>query len=161
MNELSKSIHILNELLINTFNDILEIEQKSLKSGIFKDLSVNEIHTIEAVGMNKPKSMTQVASELYITLSTLTTSINHLVKKGYVERNRSQKDRRVVYIKLTQKGRLAYKIHQEFHSDMINATIKGITEEEKKILIKSLKKLNRFFKLRHDLRNNSKENDDE
>ncbi|AYD41332.1 MarR family transcriptional regulator [Clostridium fermenticellae] len=158
---MSKSIHILNELLVNTFNDILGIEQKTLKSGLFKDLSVNEIHTIEAIGMDKPKSMSQVASQLYITLGTLTTAINHLEKKGYAERNRSQKDRRVVYIKLTQKGMLAYKIHQEFHSDMINATIEGITEEEEKVLIKSLEKLNRFFKLKHDLRNNSKENGDE
>ncbi|MGE5628420.1 MAG: MarR family winged helix-turn-helix transcriptional regulator [Solirubrobacterales bacterium] len=149
---MDNSIHVINELLVETFNDILTIEQDALKSGMFNDISVTEIHTIEAIGMYGSKTMSEVAGILKITVGTLTTAINHLVRKQYVERNKSEEDRRVVYISLTKKGKLAYRVHQKFHSDMVKETIQGLTEEEEKVLIKSLDKLNRFFKEKYNLK---------
>jgi DNA-binding MarR family transcriptional regulator len=146
VSEMSKTIGVLNELLIEIFNDILTIEQNALKSGKFSDLSITEIHTIEAIGMYKSRPMSEIAQDLNITVGTLTIAMNNLVKKGYAERNRSEKDRRVVMISLTRKGKLAYRVHEKFHADMIKATIDGLTEEEENILIKSLDKLNTFFK---------------
>lgn len=154
---MSKCIRVLNELLVDTFNDILEIEQKALQSGAFSDISVTEIHTIEAIGMYKARTMTEVACELNITLGTLTTAINNLVKKGYVERKRSEADRRIVNIQLTKKGKLAYRIHEKFHTDMVKATIEGLTEVEEGILVKSLEKLNEFFKSKYNLKSKLKE----
>lgn len=148
---LSKSINILNELLVENFNDILLIEQNAIKEGTLKDLSITEIHTIDAINMYGSKTMSEIASELKITMGTLTIAINNLVKKAYVERMRSEMDRRVVLIKLTRKGKLAYRIHQKFHSDMIKATIEGLTEDEEEILIRSLEKLNNFFKKNYNL----------
>jgi len=137
---------ILNELLVSTFNEILTIEQTALKSGKLNDLSVTEIHTIEAIGMYKPRTMSEVAGDLGITVGTLTTAINNLVKKEYVERQKDEKDRRVVKIVLTKKGKLAYRVHEKFHSDMIKATIEGLTDEEEVLLANALGKLNDFFK---------------
>ncbi len=111
---MSESINILNELLVDNFNDILTIEQQALQSGIFKDISVTEIHTIEAIGMYKPRNMSQVAMDLGITVGTLTTAVNNLVKKEYVERKRSEEDRRIVEIKLTKKGKLAIEFMTNF-----------------------------------------------
>ncbi len=151
------NINVLNELLVNIFNDILEIEQKALQSGVFKDLSVTEIHTIEAIGMYKPRTMTEVSVELNITLGTLTTAIGHLVRKGYVDRKRSEQDKRIVFIKLTKRGKLAYRIHGKFHSDMIKQAIGGLNEQQEEILVKSLEKLNIFFKSKYNLKTSYKE----
>lgn len=148
---MSKSVNVLNELLVDIFNDILTIEQNAIQAGEFKDLSVTEIHTIEAIGMYEQKTMSEVANKLNITVGTLTTAINNLVKKGYVERSKSQKDRRIVYIELTKRGKLAYRIHDKFHSDMIKETISGLTDKEQEILVTSLDKLNKFFKERYHL----------
>ncbi|MEY8000784.1 MarR family winged helix-turn-helix transcriptional regulator [Clostridium sp. Mt-5] len=158
---MNKGINIVNELLVDLFNDILVIEQKSLQYSIFKDLSITEIHTIEAIGMYKPRTMTEVACQLDITLSTLTTAINHLVKKEYVLRERSEQDRRIVYIKLSKKGKLAFRVHQKFHSDMVRETISGLTEQEETILVESLEKLNSFFKSKYNLKAGLKEKNDE
>ncbi|BDR74033.1 hypothetical protein K144316041_27410 [Clostridium tetani] len=95
--------------------------------------------------------MSEVANKLNITVGTLTTAINNLVKKGYVERSKSEKDRRIVYIQLTKRGKLAYRIHDKFHLDMIKETISGLTDEEEEILIASLEKLNNFFKEKYHL----------
>ena len=148
---MEKGKKILNELLVQLFNDILQIEEKSLKNGPLSDLSVTEWHTIEAIGMYKERTMTEVAQDLKITVGTLTTAINKLIKKGYVDRKRIEEDRRVVLIHLTKKGKLAYRIHEKFHNDMINETISGLREDEEEILISSLERLNVFFKEKYEL----------
>ena len=85
---MKKSEQVLNVLLVDLFNDILKIEQKSLTQGNFSDLSLTEVHTLEAIGLYDSKTMSEVASKLEITVGTLTTAINKLIKKGYVERKR-------------------------------------------------------------------------
>ena len=148
---MDKAVNVLNKLLVDIFNDILTIEQGALQSGKFHDLSVTEVHTIEAIGMYVSKPMTEVAQTLGVVVGTLTVAINNLVKKGYVERERSEKDRRVVRIKLTRLGKLAYRIHEKFHSDMIKETIDGLTGDENEVLIRALEKLNIFFTIKYDL----------
>ena len=148
---MNKTFNVLNELLVDIFNDILTIEQTALQAGSFSDISVTEIHTIEAIGMYRTRTMSEVAGTLGITVGTLTVAINNLVKKAYVERKRTDVDRRVVNIQLTKRGKLAFRIHEKFHSDMIKATIEGLTDEENKTLVKSLAQLNDFFKINYNL----------
>lgn len=152
MKTLNPNRKVINELLVTLFNDILEIEEKALKQGELNDLSVTEIHTIEAIGMYKPRTMTEVANDLGITVGTLTTAITKLVKKGYVERTRGEEDRRAVMIALTRKGKLAYRIHEKFHQEMINETVDGLSEVEEEVLIKSLDKINKFFMEKYNLK---------
>ena len=104
----------LNSVLVDLFNDILNIEERALITEEFKDISVTDMHIIEAVGLGGNK-MSDIAAKLNITVGSLTTSMNSLVKKGYATRERSEQDRRVVFIHLTLKGRKAYHHHAEFH----------------------------------------------
>ena len=136
---------ILNKLLVQLFNDILQIEEKSLKNTQFTDLSITEIHTIEAIGLDRSRTMGEIAHDLRITVGTLTTAITKLIKKGYVERKRIEEDRRVVLVNLTSKGEEVYKVHQVFHEEMICAMLSNFSDEEEQVLSKSLEKLNTFF----------------
>lgn len=154
---MDKIYSVVNEILVDIFNDILQIEQSALKQGALSDLSVTEIHTIEAIGMYDPRNMSEVAADLRITVGTLTTAINKLIKKGYVERKRIEEDRRVVQIQLTKKGKLAYRIHEKFHNDMVKESVEGLSKEEEGILIKALEKVNTFFREKYDLNEGSKE----
>ena len=124
----------------------MDIEGKAIITEEFQDISNNDMHIIEAIGLHEKKNMSTVAKALSVTIGTLTIAINSLVKKGYVNRVRSDQDRRVVYISLTPKGEKAYKHHEEFHRQMILATIEGLSEEETRILVKALSNLNDFFR---------------
>lgn len=135
----------LNEVLVKLFNDITMIEEKAIKTGKYKDLTVNDMHVIDAIDIYEPKNMTTVAKAMSVTTGTLTISVNGLVKKGYVERTRSEKDRRVVFISLTQKGREAYAQHKAFHQKMIETVVTGLDGGEQELLEKSLRKLIDFF----------------
>ena len=90
--------YVLNKLLVQLFNDILQIEKNAMNNTEFKDLSITEIHTIEAIGKEGNRTMGEIANDLRITVGTLTTAINRLIKKGYVERKRIEEDRRVVVV---------------------------------------------------------------
>lgn len=147
----------LNEVLVKLFRDIMTIEEKAIKTGENKDLTVNDIHVIEAIDVHEPKNMSTVAKSLSVTTGTLTISINGLVKKGYVDRVRSEKDRRVVLISLTEKGKQAFFRHQDFHQRMVNAITDGLSREEQVVLERALRNANSFFRTVSDDRRSSKE----
>lgn len=67
-------------------------------------------------------------------------------EKGYTERERSEKDRRIVYIHLTGKGRQAFHHHAKFHEQMTDAVMAELGEEEVQVLGKTLKALTDFFR---------------
>ncbi|OON96434.1 MAG: MarR family transcriptional regulator [Epulopiscium sp. Nele67-Bin005] len=142
---MSNSVRVVNELLVDLFNNILTIEKEALKTGKFNDLSLTEMHVIEAVGCTL-KTMTDIADNLGVTVGTVTTSINRLLEKGYVTRNRSEEDRRFVEIQLTDKGKLAFRVHQAFHEEMVKYMIEGLDEKDNDVLIASLQRLSNFFK---------------
>ncbi|UWG98258.1 MarR family winged helix-turn-helix transcriptional regulator [Dehalobacter sp. DCM] len=135
----------LNELLVKLFNNILHIEELALKAGEFNDLTINEIHVIEAIGLDR-RNMSSVAKDLDITIGTLTISINNLYNKGYVNRTRGNEDRRIVFISLTDKGQRVYSHHAAFHEEMIKTTISKLNEEEMAVLVSALGNINIYFK---------------
>ena len=79
----------LNDVLVNLFRDINSIEEKAITSQEYKDLTNNDMHVINAIGVGTTKNMSSIAKELSVTVGTLTISMNSLVKKGYVTRCRS------------------------------------------------------------------------
>ena len=141
---------LLNKLLVQLFNDILHIEEKVLKSSEIKDLFITEMHTIDAIGTQGNRTMGEIAHDLRITVGTLTSAINRLIKKGYAERKRTEEDRRVVLVSLTSKGENVYREHQVFHEEMITSMLGNFSEEEEYILAIALEKLNNFFEEKYE-----------
>ncbi len=136
---------VLNTLLVRLFKDIMEIEGRSLITDEFKDITYNDFHVIEAIGTAEPKSMSAVAKLMNVTTGTLTKAMDGLTDKGYVVRERSKQDKRVVWVYLTEKGKRAYKHHEEFHWRMIDHVKGALSEQETTVLIYSLAKLVDFF----------------
>lgn len=147
----------LNELLVRLFRDVMDIEQKAIITQEFKDITNNDMHVIEAIGIGAPKNMSSIARELSVTVGTLTIAMNSLVKKGYVVRERGLEDRRIVYISLSDKGRKAYEHHARFHQDMIASIISDMDGEETQVLVNALTKLNKWFR-KKEAGNDPKEN---
>lgn len=135
----------LNELLVNLFNHVMDREAAAIITEEFRDITNNDMHIIEAIGVDEPKNMSAIAHKLSVTVSTLTTNMNGLEKKGYILRERSREDKRVVHVTLTEKGKKAFYHHRDFHKNMIRAIIKDLSEEEMEILRSCLVNLNRFL----------------
>lgn len=133
-------------MLIILFNNVMDTEAKAIITEEFKDITNNDMHIIEAVGIEDPRRMSEIAKRLGVTVGTLTTNMNSLEDKGYIIRERSKTDKRVVLVVLTPKGKKAYYHHKDFHKDMIKAIVKDLNEEEMKVMIKCLLNLGNFFK---------------
>ena len=136
----------INDILVHLFNEIWELEEDAIITDEYKDISNNDMHIIEAVGLGDDSTMSMVARKLGITAGSLTTSVNSLVNKKYIIRERSETDRRVVYIRLTEKGRRAYRHHEDFHMQMTDAVIQKLDEKEIPVLLKTLESLSEFFR---------------
>ena len=135
---------IINDVLVHLFNEILQLEEEAIITEEYKDITNNDMHIIEAVGLDGG-NMSSIAAKLKVTVDSLTTSMNGLVNKGYTERKRGEKDRRVVNIYLTEKGRKAYHHHAEYHEQMTDAVMRQLNEEEIGVLVKTLNGLSEFF----------------
>jgi DNA-binding MarR family transcriptional regulator len=139
---------VINELLVDVFNHILSIEADVLKQKGVR-LSMTEVHVLEAVRNVQIPTMGNVAHKLRVTLGTLTTSVNVLVRKGYINRERDESDRRKVYLKLTDSAKNILKIHDEFHDEMISSLFKDLELEKDEVLMKSLENISQYFKQRY------------
>ena len=136
---------LINEYLTSIFNNVLVIEEVSLRGSRFKDISIKEMHTVDVIGNFSDVTPSFVSKELMVTLGTVTTCLNNLERKGYIERIRSDQDRRVVYLHLTKKGRLLHRLHKRFHKAMVEKIIDGMSPEEIDVMGKGLTNLYQFL----------------
>lgn len=145
---MSSPKEMINMLLVDVFNHILRIEESTLKErGV--TLSMSEVHVLEAIRNTSVPTMGEVAKRLRVTLGTLTTSINILVRKKFVYRYSDEKDRRKVYLRLTDSAKHVLEIHDKFHNEMIEATFADLELEKDEVLVRSLANLTEYFKKKY------------
>lgn len=136
---------VINELLVEIFHRILAIENEGLRQqGV--NLSMSEVHVLEAISLVETKTMTNIALKLGITVGSLTTAINTLVKKRFVRREFDETDRRKVLISLEETALEVLAKHDDFHQKMIDAIFEDLNVADDSVLITSLSKLAQYFK---------------
>jgi len=96
------------ETVVDVFNIAMDIQELYLKQGPFKQLSMSEMHVLEAVDKESSPSMSAVANHLNVTLGTLTTAV----------KKKSTQDQRIYYLRLTDQGKEALKVHEQFHHEL-------------------------------------------
>ena len=86
-----------------------------------------------------PATMGELAQRAHVTLSTMTEAVNRLVKQGLVERLSDARDRRVVRIQFSVKGRERYhrlRIQMRRH---FTALLSTMTESQQRRFISAFK----------------------
>ena len=138
---------VLNQFLVEVFGQILKAEAACLAG---KDLSLRELHLIDAVcravDQGGDNRSTAIAAALGITAGTLTSAVNLLEKKGYLLRRRDERDKRVVHLLPTERGRAADARHRDFHRQMVAHVLDGLTDEEAECTLRALGRGAEFFR---------------
>ena len=143
---MDKQLDTLNTLLVDTFNEILKVEEQSLRAATQSSVTVTEMHTLDAIGTGDPRTVSELATATKVTVSTMTIAINRLASKSLVERVRDASDKRVVRVRLTEKGRNIAAAHQRFHERMVEAVVvEHLDEEQLAALTVALEDLRGFF----------------
>ena len=133
---------ILEEILCSAYTKIIYHEEKILKS--LNGLTLKECHTIDVIFntmRSKTNTSSNIANILGITLGTLTTNIDRLIDKGYVYRDKSEKDKRITVINLTELGLNVRKKRELIHKKVVRTAIDKLSTSEKVSLINAINKI--------------------
>lgn len=130
-------------------NDIVEILIDNTKKLFFPDewikmdlkFSKLEIFTMILLDRNKQVTMTELVEYINSPMSTATGIVDRLVKSGYIERDRSETDRRIVVLTLTDSGSQIIKDFKNTISKYLEVILGSLSEEEKQSLLKIVSKI--------------------
>ncbi|MFL1695506.1 MarR family winged helix-turn-helix transcriptional regulator [Weissella kandleri] len=135
-----------NAELVDVFNNAMWIEEAVLGDSAYNDLTLKDMHIIAAIGDEKQVTASRLAEIIRVTPSTMTSAIDKLVRKNYVQRERDQDDRRVVLITLTESGQKVCEMHAEFHRKLTKALLSSSDETANQNIQTALGRLQQYLR---------------
>lgn len=136
----------LSALLVDSFNLVNQMEKNRLKGVKNVDLSISELHLIEAIGDSEfGSSVREIARALEITMPSVTVATNKLEMKGLLTKIQDSNDKRVVRVVLSPLGKKFYSAHAYFHVRMIRSILSQLKEEDKPTFMNAIRNLHAFF----------------
>jgi DNA-binding MarR family transcriptional regulator len=105
------------------------------------EFSKSELFTMLLVDKQVEIIMSNIADYINVSMSTANGIVERLVKNGYLTRERSDSDRRIVVVRLTEKGK---KLIDELKSKLfeyIKLIYDALNEEERTLLFKIFTKI--------------------
>ena len=85
--------------------------------------------------------MIELANINMVTQGWITGVVDKLEELGYVNRERSDTDRRVINITVSNKGKAFFKKIETLHLKFIEDSLRNVTDEEKYNILNFLKKI--------------------
>jgi|SRR5690554_1263933 len=143
------------EKLVLDFERLYDLFLENIKKLLYPqdwvdlDLSFSKSELLALLFVDRYEEiiMSRVAEYINVSMSTATGIVERLVKKGYLQRKRSEADRRIVVIKLTDKGESLIKEIKEVIFYYLRVITESLSEEEKELLgrifIKIIETLNK------------------
>ena len=110
------------------------------------DFTILELKGISAfIEEDREYTMGQLSNNAHLPLSNMTTIINLLSKKGIIRRRRDQKDRRVVRVHLTEKGKKMLHEFMKKRGEELENSLGRLSEEDREDLFNALEKATKIF----------------
>lgn len=136
---------LLNRILKELFYKILRLQEKVVSRNTNGAISRTEMHMLEAIEDSPMATLTNVAEELGITKATASVSAARLKKKNYIEKVKSDKDKRLNILQLTEKGQICSGKHRQFHEAMVESLLNDFKVAQYPEILVSLRNLSDFF----------------
>ncbi len=93
-------------------------------------LTVMEKFCAEAIFALQGPTVNQLAKFIRVSQPNAAYKVNNLVKKGHVEKVRSQKDRRQVHLFVTEKFKEQYHVNYRYVDEIIDCLQDKVSDEE-------------------------------
>ena len=104
-------------------------------------LCLTDFVALEALLHKGPLTISEIQDKVRLASGSMTAAVDRLQKLGLVVRKSSPSDRRARVVELTAQGRLLATSCFERHAHDLEALMSALSQEEKKQLYRSLKKL--------------------
>jgi MarR family 2-MHQ and catechol resistance regulon transcriptional repressor len=142
MTPLDRRVADLEELV----QDILKQFQcvnAAVANGPHAELNMKELRLVKYLGIEGPRMMRELAEHLSVAVNSVTSIVDHLEQKGFVRRQRSEQDRRVIRVELTDPGQKTYQSLVEATLRFFNSMLGALTEDEQEIFLVLFRKIAR------------------
>ena len=129
------------------FNKMVSLNKFKMKDSL-KDYKSSEVHCIEYIGRNVDSNVTKLAESFYVTRGAISKLSKKLIKKGIIESYQKPDNKKEIYFRLTEQGKVIYKVHEELHKEFQErdkAVFEQITEEQFDIMLSFVEKYSRHL----------------
>jgi DNA-binding MarR family transcriptional regulator len=104
-------------------------------------VSPAQCHALVEIGETGQTSISDLAERLKLDKSTLSRTIDGLVRQDYVSRDINPRDRRYMCVSLTKAGQKLYKSINRFSNDFYRSVLRTIPEDRQAQIMESLDNL--------------------
>lgn len=118
-----------------------KMESALIRQTIDPDLTEDQYFVLRYIFQKGTCIPTELAEKFNVKKSAITAIINRLWEKGIVNRTRDEKDRRVVYLSLTTKGRELFITENNKILSKLCSVLESINKEELTQFVKMYEKL--------------------
>lgn len=99
-----------------------------------EEMKTIELYILLYVALKGPQSMSSLAREYSMTKSNITVLVDDMERKGLLARVRSEEDRRVIMITLTDSGKSFFESFLGNFSKLISTFIRNVGSEDLAII---------------------------
>lgn len=107
----------LAEVFLRIVHKVIENQKRPRQYGIAEKLYPAEIHTLMMIGTHEKVHVSELARFLGVTRGAVSQMIDKLNKKGLIDKKTDPENATRVLLSLTNKGKVAYFAHQQFHEE--------------------------------------------
>ena len=128
MNKDEQVIMGLREL----FNKMAWLNKFKMEDSL-KGYKSSEVHYIECIGRNVDSNVTKLAESLYMTRGAISKMTKKLIEKGIIESYQKLDNKKEIYFRLTEQGKVINKVHEELHKEFQERdkdVFEQVTEEQ-------------------------------
>jgi len=93
-------------------------------------LTMTQFRTLYILNTRGPQKAAELADVLLVTSGAITGLADKLIAKGFIQRQRSDEDRRVVYLSITDEGKAMIDVVLEKQKEIISMYFSGLPEED-------------------------------
>ncbi|MTI94597.1 MAG: MarR family transcriptional regulator [Firmicutes bacterium] len=128
----------LGELIQNMVRTLQIFERGKLSRHGF---TMSQCYTLFNVQQHAALTMNQLSEKMNLDTSTMTRIVSTLVRDGYLVRERSPEDRRVIHVRLTETGKEAVGELSQAVREYYSLIIQAIPQGEVESVLKSVNTL--------------------
>lgn len=120
---------------------VMHAQIASRQSSAHSVFNKQEVLTVDMLGVRGSCRMGDVAEHLGVVQSAITSLVDRLEGEGVVRRVRSQEDRRVWLVELTDHGRALYASHESVYQALAARMLAPLDEAEQDTLISLMERI--------------------
>lgn len=129
------------------YNKMVWLNKDKMEESL-KGYTSSEVHCIEYIERNADSNVTNLAESFYMTRGAISKLTKKLIQKGLIESYQKPANKKEIYFRLTEQGKVINKIHEDLHKEFQErdkAVFEQVTEVQFDNMLSFLDKYSRHL----------------